>query len=118
MQLGIFGKGGLLSSIEVRAAFMEGIKSKQFEEETLSELKKKIVMGKARETTLEVEVVLSPKGRICVPRVDDLIQIFLIDSHGLRYSIHPAVTKMSRDLKQIYLWLGMKKNIVDFVAKC
>jgi len=47
-----------------------------------------------------------------------LIEKLLAESHGLRYSIHPGVTKMYRDLKRIYWWPGMKKDIAEFVAKC
>ncbi|KAH0765327.1 hypothetical protein KY285_001198 [Solanum tuberosum] len=90
MQLGISERGGVLARIEVRATFIEEIKSKQFEDENLNELKKKTAIGKAQETTLDAEGVLSFKGRICVPRVDDLIQKLLIESHGSRYYIHPV----------------------------
>ncbi|WMV51396.1 hypothetical protein MTR67_044781, partial [Solanum verrucosum] len=41
MQLGILKRGGVLSSIEVRATFIEEIKAKQFEDENLEELRKK-----------------------------------------------------------------------------
>ena len=57
---------------------MEQIKAKQFEDETLSKLKKKTVMGKAQDTTLNAKGVLSIEGRISVPRVDDLIQKLFI----------------------------------------
>ncbi|KAH0658132.1 hypothetical protein KY289_026880 [Solanum tuberosum] len=93
MQLGITERGGALASIEVRATFIEEIKAKQFEDENLEELRKKTAIGKAQETTLDAEGVLNFKRRICVPR-------------------------MYRDLKQIYWWPSMKKNIAEFVAKC
>ncbi|WMV50634.1 hypothetical protein MTR67_044019, partial [Solanum verrucosum] len=102
MQLGISEKDGMLASIEVRATFIDEIKAKQFENENLNKLRKKTVIGKAQETTLDAEGVLSFKGRIYVPRVGDLIQKLLTDSHGSRYSIHSGVTKMYRDLKQLY----------------
>ncbi|WMV49430.1 hypothetical protein MTR67_042815 [Solanum verrucosum] len=60
-------EGGVLASIEVRATFIEEIKAKQFEDENLNELRKKTAIGKAQETTLDAECVLSFKGRICVP---------------------------------------------------
>ena len=41
------------------------------------------MIGKAQETTLDAEGILSYKGRSFVPRVDDLIQKLLIESHGL-----------------------------------
>ncbi|WMV38958.1 hypothetical protein MTR67_032343 [Solanum verrucosum] len=109
---------GVLASIEVRATLIEEIKAKQFENENLEELRKKIAIGKAQKTTLDTEDVLSFKGRICVARVDELILKMLAKSHGSRYSIHPGVTKMCRDLKRMYWWSGMKKDIAEFVAKC
>ncbi|WMV43228.1 hypothetical protein MTR67_036613 [Solanum verrucosum] len=92
MQLGISERGGV-TSIEVRATFFKEIKAKQFEDENLKELKKTVI-GKAQETTLDTEGVLNFKGRICVPRVDYLIQKLLAESHGSRYSIYSGVTKM------------------------
>ncbi|EAW42593.1 hypothetical protein N9414_02841 [Nodularia spumigena CCY9414] len=82
MQLSISRKGEVLASIEVRATFIEEIKAKQFEDEHLKELRNKIVSGKAQETTLNAGGVLSFKERICVPRVGDLIQNLLAESHG------------------------------------
>ena len=58
------------------------------------------------------------KGRVCLPRVDDLINTILIEDHSLRYSIHPGATKMYRDLKLHFWWSRMKRDIVDFIAKC
>lgn len=62
------------------------------------------MIGKSRETTLDENGVLNYIGIICVPRVDDLIQNLVEEYHSLRYSIHPGVTKMYRDLKQISWW--------------
>ncbi|WMV30755.1 hypothetical protein MTR67_024140 [Solanum verrucosum] len=82
MQLGISERDGELASIEVKATFFEEIKAKQFEGENLNELKEKMENGKTQETTLDADGVLGVKGRICVPRVDDLIQKLLAESHG------------------------------------
>ena len=118
MQLGISERDGVLASIEVRAIYIEEIKAKQFEDENLEELRKKTVIGKAQEITLDADGLLIFKGRICVPRVDDLIEKLLAESHSSRYFIHLGVTKMYRDMKRIYWWPGMKKDIVEFVGKC
>ena len=58
------------------------------------------------------------QDRLCVPEVDDLRTRIIADAHGSRYSIHPYSTKMYHDLKQIYWWDGMKKDIADYVARC
>ncbi|WMV54709.1 hypothetical protein MTR67_048094 [Solanum verrucosum] len=70
---------GVLDSIEVKATFIEEIKDKEFDDANLEELRKKTAIAKAEETTLDVEGVLSFKGRICIPRVDDLIQKLLAE---------------------------------------
>ena len=53
-----------------------------------------------------------------MPHVDDLIHTILTEAYSSRYSIHPGVTKMYRDLKQHFWWSRMKRDIVDFVAQC
>ena len=42
----------------------------------------------------------------------------MVEVHGTQYSIHPGTTKMYHDLREIYSWNGMKKDIAEFVAKC
>ncbi|XP_015162835.1 uncharacterized protein [Solanum tuberosum] len=116
--LGISEKGGVLASIAVRPTFIEEIKAKQFEDVSLNELRKKTVSGKPRDAALDAGRVLCFNRSICVPRVDDLIQKMLTESHGSQCSIHQGVTKLYRDLKRFYWWPGMKKHIAEFVAKC
>ncbi|WMV32386.1 hypothetical protein MTR67_025771 [Solanum verrucosum] len=111
-------KRWVLASIEVRATSIDEIKAKQLEDENLNDLRKKTLIIKAQDIILDAEGELSFKGKICVPRVGDLIQSLLTESHGSRYSIHLCVTKMYRDLKRLYWWSGMKKYITEFVAKC
>ncbi|WMV46855.1 hypothetical protein MTR67_040240 [Solanum verrucosum] len=67
MQLGIPEKGGVLASIEVSPIFIEEIKAKQFEDESLNELRKKIVSGKAQDVALNAGGVLNFWGRTCIP---------------------------------------------------
>ncbi|XP_070002863.1 uncharacterized protein [Nicotiana sylvestris] len=39
-------------------------------------------------------------------------------AHTSRYFVHPVSTTMYHDLKEVYWWNDMKRNIVDFAAKC
>ena len=72
--------------------------------------------GEAKEA--KIEGVSRIKGRVCIPRVDNLINTILTEAHSSRYLIHPGATKMYRDLKQHFWWSLMKRDIVDFIAKC
>ena len=57
--------------------------------------------------------ILRYKDRLCVPDVDDLRTNIVVEDNGLRYSIHPGSTNMYHDVKQIYWWDGMKKDIAE-----
>ena len=64
---------------------------------------------------MDEEGVLRIKGRVCVPRVDDLINTILTEAHSSGYSIHPGATKMYRDLKQ-HFWWKWERIAMDFVV--
>ena len=42
----------------------------------------------------------------------------LEEAHNTPYLVHPGSTKMTHDIKAIYWWPGMKKDIAEFVSKC
>ncbi|KAF3629585.1 hypothetical protein FXO37_28886 [Capsicum annuum] len=50
--------------------------------------------------------------------VDDLRQRILTEAHSKHYSIHPGAMKLYHDLREIYWWSGMKRDIAKFVARC
>ena len=85
--------------VEARSSFLDKIKEKQFTYEKLIRIRDKVLRGEAKEAKIDEEGVLRIKGRVCVPRVDDLIHTILTEAHSSRYSIHPGATKMYRDLK-------------------
>ena len=62
--------------------------------------------------------MLRYKSRLCVPKVGELRHQILAEAHNSRYSIHPSATKMYCDLREVFWCNGMKRDIVDFVAKC
>ncbi|KAD3337351.1 hypothetical protein E3N88_32871 [Mikania micrantha] len=44
--------------------------------------------------------------------------VIMNEAHKSRYSIHPGSDKMYQDLRGLYWWPGMKKDIVEYVSKC
>jgi len=70
------------------------------------------------EFKLDDREMLRCNGKVCVPADDDLRRQLLQEAHGTPYSIHPGATKMYQDLKKIYWWPGMKRDVVTFVQKC
>jgi hypothetical protein len=64
------------------------------------------------------EGVLWYKGRICVPNVKELKDKILHKAHEFAYSIHPGGNKMYHNLKAIYWWYGMKRDVAEYVTLC
>ena len=89
-----------MACVEARSTFLDKIKGKQFTDKKLIRIRDKVLRGEAKETKIDEEDVLRIKGRVCVPRIDDLIHTILTEAHSSRYSIHPGATKMYRYLKQ------------------
>ncbi|GJX90566.1 putative reverse transcriptase domain-containing protein [Tanacetum coccineum] len=40
------------------------------------------------------------------------------EAHKTRYFVHPGADKMSHDLRDMYWWPGMKRDIATYVSKC
>ena len=50
--------------------------------------------------------------------VSELKKRILDEGHRSSLSIHPGATKMYKDLKRLFWWPGMKKDIAEFVYAC
>ncbi|GJU96437.1 putative reverse transcriptase domain-containing protein [Tanacetum coccineum] len=55
---------------------------------------------------------------IWVPLVGGVRTIIMDEAHKTRYSVHPGADKMYHDLRDIYWWSGMKRDIATYVSKC
>ncbi|GJS22147.1 putative reverse transcriptase domain-containing protein [Tanacetum coccineum] len=56
--------------------------------------------------------------RIWIPSVGGIRKLILYEAHTSKYSVHPGVDKMYYDLRDLYWWLGMRRNIAEYVSKC
>ncbi|GJT88771.1 putative nucleotidyltransferase, ribonuclease H [Tanacetum coccineum] len=55
--------------------------------------------------------------RIWVPAYGNLRTLIMNEAHAIKYSVHPRADKMYYDLRDIYWWPGMKKDIALYVSK-
>ncbi|GJR28602.1 putative reverse transcriptase domain-containing protein, partial [Tanacetum coccineum] len=56
--------------------------------------------------------------RIWVPLVGGVRTMIMYEAHKTRYSVHPGADKMYHDLRDMYLWSGIKRDIATYVSKC
>ena len=93
------------------------VKKKQDSDPILLELKGAVHNQRVEVFSQGGDGVLRYQGRLFVPDVGELRQNILAKAHNSRYSIHPVATKMYCDLREVYWWNGMKRDIADFVSK-
>ncbi|GJS54310.1 retrotransposon protein, putative, ty3-gypsy subclass [Tanacetum coccineum] len=55
---------------------------------------------------------------IWVPLVGGVRMIIMDEAHKTRYFVHLGADKMYHDLRDMYRWLGMKRDIATYVSKC
>ena len=94
------------------------MKSKQQIDLALMKLKESVLGKLNKSFSLEGDGMLRCLGRLCYPDVYGLRDRILEEAHGSCYSIHQGSTKMYHDLRDIYWWECLKRDIVEIVAKC
>nr|GEV88752.1 putative reverse transcriptase domain, ribonuclease H-like domain, aspartic peptidase domain protein [Tanacetum cinerariifolium] len=56
--------------------------------------------------------------RIWIPSVSGVRKLIMDEAHTSRYSIHPGADKMYYDLRELYWWPGMNRDIAEYVSRC
>ncbi|XP_070022988.1 uncharacterized protein [Nicotiana sylvestris] len=112
-------EGGVIVQNGAESSLVEEVKEKQFNDPLIAQLKEGI--HKHKTTTFSVGMndgTLRYQDCLCVPDIDGLRERIMAEAHTSRYSVHPSSTKMYHNLKEIYWWNNMKRDVADFVAKC
>ena len=109
---------GKLLAFMLQPTIFDGIKGGQELDPLLLKIKEEILEGKRTDFKVSVDGVLGFNGRLCVPANEELKQQILHEAHNTPYSVHPGTTKMYQDLKRLFWWPGMKRDVVKYVEKC
>ncbi|KAL0561647.1 hypothetical protein IC582_002087 [Cucumis melo] len=76
------------------------------------------------EAAQAVEFSISSDGgllferRLCVPSDSAVKKELLSKAHSSPFSMHPGSTKMYQDLKRVYWWRNMKREVAEFFSRC
>ncbi|XP_050877719.1 uncharacterized protein LOC127081510 [Lathyrus oleraceus] len=77
-----------------------------------------INQGKGGDFHINENGIMRCHDRVCVLDVSDLRKRSLDEGHRSGLSIHPGATKMHQDLRKLFWWPGMKKEIAKFGYSC
>jgi hypothetical protein len=58
------------------------------------------------------------EGRLVVPKNPELSKKILDKAHLSKFSMHPGSNKMYHDLRSLYWWTRMKREISKYISEC
>jgi len=96
---------------------VDRIKERWKEDPKLLKFCKRVEEGKGQEFSLKNKVLWF-RDRLCVPNIPELNKELLKEAHDLTLVTHRGSIKMCQDLKRHYWWIGMKRDVVNYVARC
>ena len=106
-----------MCSSDLEPTLEQDIRKGQKDDEKINEIRQLIIDGKGPNFREDAGVVWF-KDRLCVPDITSIRELILKEAHETTYSIHPSSEKMYQDLKKRFWWYGMKREIVEYVARC
>jgi hypothetical protein len=62
--------------------------------------------------------LLAYKGSFYIPNCDNLKRFIMDELHKIPYTGHPGYHKMITATRKLFYWTRLKKDIVDYLAKC
>ena len=105
----------MFASIQIQPTIVNQIKARQQQNPQYESLKQKVA-GEETDWSVDDAETLKYKGKLWVP--EELRKEVMKQAHKSLYIMHPRAIKMYQDLKKIYWWQRMKRDISDYVIKC
>ncbi|KAL0537248.1 hypothetical protein IC582_026223 [Cucumis melo] len=107
-----------LAQLTVQPTLRQRIIDAQSNDPYLVEKRGLAEAGQAVEFSLSSDGGLLFERRLCVPSDSAVKTELLSEAHSSPFSMHPGSTKMYQDLKRVYWWRNMKREVAEFVSKC
>ncbi|KAL0550383.1 hypothetical protein IC582_014893 [Cucumis melo] len=107
-----------LAQLTVQPTLRQRIIDAQSNDPYLVEKRGLAEAGQTAEFSLSSDGGLLFERRLCVPSDSAVKTELLSEAHSSPFSMHPGSTKMYQDLKRVYWWRNMKKEVAEFVSKC
>ncbi|KAL4021210.1 hypothetical protein IC575_020002 [Cucumis melo] len=109
---------GKLAQLSVQPTLRQKIIVTQNNDPYLVEKRCLAEAGQAVEFFISSDGGLFFKRRLCVPANGAVKTELLTEAHSSPLSMHSGSTKMYQDLKRVYWWRDMKREVAEFVGKC
>ena len=107
----------LLANFRIQPTWIERIKVTQLNDPVLQKIQANLEVDATSSFKIHDYGSLRFNDRLYVPDNPELKKEILDEAHYSGYTMHPGGTKMYRDLRDMYWWNNMKREIATFVAQ-
>ncbi|KAL0533825.1 hypothetical protein IC582_028096 [Cucumis melo] len=107
-----------LAQLSVQPTLRQRIIVAQLNDPYLVEKRRLVETGQGEDFSISSDDGLTFEGRLCVPEDSVVKTELLTEAHSSPFTMHPGSTKMYQDLRSVYLWSNMKREMADFVSRC
>ncbi|KAL0544325.1 hypothetical protein IC582_019438 [Cucumis melo] len=107
-----------LAQLTVQPTLRQRIIGAQSNDPYLVEKRGLAEAGQAKGFSISSDGGLVFERRLCVPSDSAVKTELLSEAHSSPFSMHPGSTKMYQDLKRVYWWCNMKREVAEFVSRC
>ncbi|KAA0066907.1 pol protein [Cucumis melo var. makuwa] len=107
-----------LAQLSVQPTLRQKIIVAQLNDLYLVEKRRMVEIGQGENFSISSDDGLMFEGRLCVPEDSAVKTELLTEAHSSPFTMHPGSTKMYQDLRSVYWWRNMKREVADFVSRC
>ncbi|KAA0067484.1 ty3-gypsy retrotransposon protein [Cucumis melo var. makuwa] len=102
-----------LAQLSVQPTLRQKIIATQLNDPYLAEKRRMVETGQGEDFSISSDDGLMFEGRLCVPEDSAVKTELLTEAHSSPFTMHPGSTKMYQDLRSVYWWRGMKRDVED-----
>ncbi|KAA0048134.1 ty3-gypsy retrotransposon protein [Cucumis melo var. makuwa] len=107
-----------LAQFSVQPTLRQKIIVAQLNDPYLVEKRCLVETGQGEDFSISSNDGLMFEGCLCVPEDSAVKTELLTEAHSSPFTMHPGSTKMYQDLRSVYWWRNMKREVADFVSRC
>ncbi|KAA0052401.1 pol protein [Cucumis melo var. makuwa] len=107
-----------LAQLSVQPTLRQKIIVAQLNDPYLVEKRRLLETEQGEDISISSDHGLMFEGRLCVSEDSAVKTELLTEAHSSPFTMHPGSTKMYQDLRSVYWWRNMKREVADFVSRC
>ena len=108
----------ILRNIVVNSTLLERIKEAQEKDTEVQKWVERVKKGENSDFNLGMNGILRFQNRIVVPKDEEFKREILEETHRSKFTVQPGGNKIYQELRNLYWWESMKKEIAQFVQTC